>query len=246
MRNRATPVNNTARKRRRAPGLRREEVALRAGISVTWYTWLEQGRPVRVSRQTIEAIGRALDLDSVHRSHLDQLAELLDNSSQAEVISSVAEPSVRQLVDGLAPHAAYAINGLWDVLHANEAAITLLGQFNAHSATTNNVLRRLFLDEHWRECFEHWPDVAESAVAQFRAATAARVGHPQFPQFVSQLCHDSSEFAALWARHDLATAAAKEKIFAHPVRGRIRLWYSSLTPDGTAPDVRVVLYLPIE
>lgn len=241
MRNRAVPPAGATMKRRRARGLRREEVAVRAGISVTWYTWLEQGRSVRVSQSTVRAIGAALQLSPVQLTHLAMLAELVSNAQHSPLTTHLPH-CVAELVDRLHPHAAYAINGMWDVLHANSAAIELLGKFQSNDVT-GNVLRRLFLDAHWREGFEPWSEVAESAVAQFRASTSARTNENHFIEFIAQLQRDSEIFKEMWARHELSDPPSHVKIFNHATMGRVRLAYNSVTPDDAPADVRIVLYM---
>ena len=144
-----------------------------AGISVTWYTWLEQGRSVRVSSQTLNGIARALRLTPTERAHLRTLAEAAASPGHAARITSAASPTLRAVVDALAPHGAYAINGRWDVLHANGAAHALLGNFGTAPGVTDNILRRLFLDGDWRRRFTQWESVTASAVAQFRASTGS-------------------------------------------------------------------------
>ena len=241
MRDRASRPDGRTAHRRRAPGLRREEVAVEAGISVTWYTWLEQGRSVRVSPQTLDGIARALRLTPTERDHLRTLAAAA-SPDHVTRITPIASTTLTTLVNALSPHAAYTINGRWDVLHANDAARDLLGDFGATPGTTDNVLRRLFLDDDWRRRFSDWESVASSAVAQFRASTGGYLGGSEFDSFVTALSDECSDFAALWTRHQLAPSASWEKSIVHPERGPLRLLYATLQPANEATDVRIVLY----
>jgi transcriptional regulator with XRE-family HTH domain len=242
MRDRAEPGPCRRMPRRRARGLRREEVAIDAGISVTWYTWLEQGRPVRVSRRTLVAIARALHLDATERAHLLRLAEAANTTRPR--LTSTASTEVRSLADGFLPHPVYVVNGLWDVLYANRSARLLFGEFDARPGVTDNILRRLYLDDDWRTRFEDWPSVCGSAVAQFRAATARLVGSTAWTSFIDRLSRDSAAFADRWSRHELAASFPREKIVRHPDGGKGRFLYASLAPDAEPGDVRVIVYMP--
>lgn len=246
MRDRATPTTAGAGPRRgarRTPGMRREEVALAAGISVTWYTWLEQGRPMKVSPETLTAVADALRLDETERVHLRRLADSsATDSPHASGRTRALMPEVRALVDGLVPHPAYAMNGWWDVLHANAPAVTLFGDFGAYPGTTDNVLRRLFLDATWRERFPMWSVVAESAVAQFRATSGFYVGNLEWEEFVARLASESSDFEELWARHAFAGAVATSCDVRAADGSRSTFSYASVAPDTERCDVRVVIY----
>jgi transcriptional regulator with XRE-family HTH domain len=244
MRDRASPPQRGTR--RRAVGLRREEVAAAADIGVSWYTWLEQGRPVRVSRRTLAAIARALHLSAAERAHLMRLADAAANPAAAPRFTTVASPLLRDLVRSLAPHPAYAVNGYWDVLCANDAATRLFGAFDADPGRTDNVLARLFLDPAWRALFHDWSVVAESAVAQFRAATGHLLADDTWRGLVDAVRAASPEFASMWDRHDLAEPTVREKSVQHPERGRLRFVYASIAPDGEPADVRVVTYMPAD
>ena len=152
---------------------------------------------------------------------------------------------VTPLVDALRYEPAYVINGVWDVLHYNAACAAVLGPFEAASRTTDNVIRRLFLDEHWRNGFADWEETAQSAVAQFRGATGALHGVDEFMALVSSLADASPEFRAMWERKRLAAPPIKLKTFVHPIAGPLRLHYANMRPDLTADDVTIVIYAPV-
>jgi transcriptional regulator with XRE-family HTH domain len=229
-------------RRRRAPGLRREEVALAAGISVTWYTWIEQGRPMTCSRTTLACIADALRMTRAERAHLFDLAGSADEAPAH--LSRQIPVAIQALADALTLHPVYIVNGRWDVLHFNAACAALLGPFDTASPITSNVLRRLFLDERWRVGFEDWSGTAASAVAQFRAATGALWRDDSFGLFVAQLADESAEFRALWNRRQLELSPVKAKVFTHPRVGRVAMDYATMKPDVAADDVRLVLYVP--
>ena len=246
MRDRAEPQPGRRQAGRRAIGLRREEVAIEAGISVTWYTWLEQGRPVRVSRRTLRSIARALRLDATERAHLLTLADAASASPLRRQLTATASPALVALADGLNPQPAYIVNGLWDVLYATDAARRVFGEFDAKAGITDNILRRLFLDADWRDRFADWDVVSRSAVAQFRVATAGLVGWPRWNRFVARLCDESPLFAEQWERHELAAAFARDKVVRHPELGELSFVYASVAPDGEPADVRLILYTPAD
>lgn len=244
VRGRVAPSAGTATARRRTRGLRREEVALRAGISVTWYTWLEQGRPVHPSLKTLRSIAAALQMSEAERDHLLSLAPAAGEVDAR--VTTAADGALHLLVESLVPHPAYAVNGRWDVLAANRPATTVFGRFDARPGTTDNVLRRLFLDPRWRDGFADWPSLAASVVGQFRGATATLTSDPEWRRSVETLQGESPEFRALWARHEVTAPAAHEKRFHHPRLGTLRFHYSSLAPDDAPEDVRLIVYRPAD
>lgn len=249
VRERVQPTARMHTSRRRAVGLRREEVAVAAGISVTWYTWLEQGRPVRVSRETLRAIGAALHLDDIEQRHLEALATVAatapSSAPSSAAITAEANAALRRLVNALTPHPAYAVNACWDVLHVNDAAIRVFAPFDSRPSVTGNILRRLFLDPAWRTLFVNWDAIASSSVAQFRAATASLASDARVTGLVRQLTQESTVFATLWAQHALAEPPSWDKVLDHPEAGRLVFNYASLTPSCAPPDVRVISYLAV-
>lgn len=232
--------------RRRVTGLRREEVAVAANISITWYTWLEQGRPVRTSPRTVRALARALRLGEAEAAHLARLADAVASAAPRWRRTAQASPALRAMVDGLRDSPAYVVNGRWDVLHANAAARAVLGSFEATPGVTDNVLARLFLDPGWRGRFLDWEAVASSAVAQFRAAGGRLVAHPDWNAFVADLAARSPEFARAWESQALADAHLRRKRLAAPGAEPLELLYASFAPEGEPEDVRVVLYVPAD
>jgi transcriptional regulator with XRE-family HTH domain len=244
MRARVEPPNSKRAKRRRVRGLRREEVAAAAGISLTWYAWLEQGRPVRVSAKTLRAVGRALRLGPTERAHLTRLASAALRNGKRLTVTREASDGLKALVDSLEPHPVYVVNGLWDVIYRNRAADFVFGDFDRQPGLTDNVLRRLVLDPEWRELFEDWESVAESAIAQFRAATGYLVGQALWERFVARLSRESAWFEDRWSAHVVRPSVSYAKIVRHPTAGELTMLYASLAPAGEPADVRMILYCP--
>jgi transcriptional regulator with XRE-family HTH domain len=246
MRARVEPANGARAKRRRVRGLRREEVAAAAGISLTWYTWLEQGRPVRVSATTLRAVGRALRLGPTERAHLSRLASAAMGNGKRLTVTREASDALEALVDSLAPNPVYVVNGVWDVVYRNRAADLVFGDFDREPGMTDNVLRRLLLDPEWRELFADWESVAESAIAQFRAATGHLVGQPMWQRFVERLSKESPWFAERWSAQVVRPSVSYTKIVRHATAGRLTMLYASLAPSGEPADVRMILYSPAD
>lgn len=242
----APPVHGVSpRSVRRTPGLRREEVALAAGISLTWYTWLEQGRPVGVSPQTLTAITRALGLSEVETEYARSLAATAAGTGRepwprARTVSD----EVRLLVDALEPKGAYVVNAWTDIVYANATAQTVLAPLDAQPGTSDNLLRRLFLDPEWRTRIVEWPRVAAGTVARYRRASAALTGVPEWEQFIDTLCAESDAFGTLWYRQRVAAEEAERQEIVGPDGALRTLTRVVLFPTGDHGELRVVMYVP--
>lgn len=241
---RAHGVSVTAR--RRAKGLLREEVAQIAGISVTWYTWLEQGRLTNPSAAVLESLVGTFKLNRAERRHLYRLARPDLNPRLATSVSSRLSPAIRSLLDGLAPHAAYAVNGAWDVLAENAPARAMFGSFFESPDVGSNVLARLFLDPAWEALFVDHAALVETAVAQFRATTATPRNDPAVRALIDSLAARSPKFAELWRRGAVAELPAWRKVLRHPKLGKLCFDYATFHPDSEPEDIRVTVYTPAD
>jgi transcriptional regulator with XRE-family HTH domain len=228
-------------RRRRTRGLLREEVAQRAGISPTWYTWLEQGREINPSTEVLERLAEALLLTRSERAHVMTLARPFATARASLRFSHEVSPVLRSWIHGLA-QPAYVLNGRWDLLAWNEAAVRLLGDFAALPMDDRNILRLIFLWPHWRSLFVDWECLAESVVAQFRAETARHSGAPELLQLTDALTRESTEFARLWHARAVDVPQLKVKRLQHPKWGAFELTYAPLRPRGVADDLSVVVY----
>lgn len=232
--------------RRRTAGLRREEVAEAAGISATWYAWLEQGRDVNASPHALRALGRALRLSQAEQTYLFRLARPdLDGRAGA---SGEAMPaaSLLSLIEGLSPHPAYITNRYRQVVAANRPARLLLGAFDSGDPARGSVIGRLFLDPLWRAIFVDWETVARSTVAQFRLATAAMADDPVLVSLVALLSASSEEFARWWADRALAEPPIWRKTVRHGLVGDMAFDFAVLQPLGRDSDFSVSLYAPAD
>jgi len=227
--------------RRRTPGLRREEVAQLAGVGVTWYTWLEQGRPINVSVQVLEAVARTLRLDDSERAHLFTLAGVADAAARP---AQVCEPAVRELVEALDPYPALLVSARYDILAWNRTETALMGDFSTLPAERRNLLWLLFTQPALQELLVEENDRAY-IVARFRASMADHLAEPSWNELVDELCELSSEFADIWERHDVAAATSRTKRFLHPELGLVRFVSTSLLLSER-PGVRLVASTPAD
>jgi transcriptional regulator with XRE-family HTH domain len=228
--------------RRRTPGLRREEVAQRANISPTWYTWLEQGRGGAASADVLDRIARALMLTDVEREHLF----LLGLGRPPEVRyhkSDGVTPRLQRVLDALDPSPALIRTATWDIVAWNRAATAMLTDYAALPPDQRNVLRFIFLDPRVRAAQQNWESVARFVVGAFRV-DAARAGAAAAVQpLVDELCRLSPEFAAMWRDNDVRSHGEAVKHIRHPIAGPIAFEYSAFAVDGR-PDLAMVVYNP--
>jgi len=200
--------------RRRTPGLRREEVATLAGVGVTWYTWLEQGRDINASPQVLDAVARTLLLDPHEREHLFRLADVPDGNGQAEC--RALPPTAQLLLDQLEPFPACIRNARYDILAWNQAFDTLMGPLADLPFEERNSLWLLFTSESCRAATLDWEDGTRRMVAEYRAAMAEHVAEPAWKCLVSRLSEASPEFGELWERHEVASPENRTKRYLHP------------------------------
>lgn len=200
--------------KRRTPGLRREEVALLAGVGVSWYTWLEQGRDINVSAEVLDAIGRALHLSQPERAHLFVLAGL--NPPPAQELPNVeVSPELRRLIDAWTPQPALLRDRYWNILAVNNATRAVFG----YDESDQNCLISFFTNPRYHGIHPRWAQVAPAVVAAFRAEAAHLPGDPGLQRLVGQLSAVSPEFARLWTQHDVATPTQGVKAVRHPDAG---------------------------
>ncbi|MCT2590343.1 helix-turn-helix domain-containing protein [Streptomyces sp. N2-109] len=229
-------------RRRRTPGLRREEVAHLSAVGVTWYTWLEQARDIQVSPQVLDALARALLLDPTERSHLFALAGAADPTPGKECSSPVSAP-LRQMLEQLEPYPACVQNARYDVLAYNRTYGKLLCDLDALPYEDRNCLWLTFTNPEWRAALVDREQTLRLMTANFRAAMAGHVADPVWKALVKRLQSASEEFCEVWDRHEVVAPATKIKRFRHPQVGLLhcnptRLWLGS----GQGP--RLGVYVP--
>ncbi|UUY05365.1 helix-turn-helix transcriptional regulator [Svornostia abyssi] len=227
--------------RRRTPGLRREELAALAGVSIDYLTRLEQGRHAQPSPDVLSALASALGLTDAARAHLFLLAGRPDPGPVVLARDDVPGP-VRRLVERADPFPAWVLNRRRDLLVWNEGATALLGDLAAMDAEQRNQLRLVFTTPAARALWADWPLVAQDTVAQLRAVTGPAGADPEVAALVADLSAASPEFAELWARHDVAPACSPLRAAHHPEAGELRFDLGLF--DAAGGDLQVVVAEP--
>lgn len=208
--------------RRRTKGLRREEVAQLAGISTTYYTFLEQGRDLRPSWAVLDALARALHLAPAERAHLHTLGSDGATAKTRVAVETLA-PAVAALVDRLDPHPTYVTGRYWDVLAANRAARVLWTDWPTLPAADRNMLWWTFTDLAARNVLVEWEAEASAQLARFRTAAARHPDDPTFRDLIDRLHNASPEVRTWWPRHEVAPLSSGSKRIRHPALGVLRL-----------------------
>lgn len=226
---------------RRTPGLRREEVATIAGVSVTWYTWLEQAREIRVSRQVLGSLAKALGLDPVERAHLFRLADEVPPSEAASLSRTELPHQYELLLTHLDPNPAFIVNRRFDIVAWNRGCALFFGDLAGLPTARRNVLWLTFTSPEVRALSEHWEEEASLTLALFRTQVGEGVLEPDIVALVAELAEASQEFARLWQRKEVAPFVPKARTVRHPLLGEITLEYVKMHVAGD--DKTVVAYL---
>mgnify|MGYP003667620693 FL=1 len=226
-------------RRRRTPGLRREEVAALAGVGLTWYTWLEQGRDISVSATFLDNLSKVLKLDAAERRHLFLLAHQRLPSELGKTWCSVP-PLVQQLMDDLPARPAYILNLRWDVLAWNNAADKLFN-FSSHKPERRNMLWLLFADPAMRELFTPWEEQACQMLASFRRDFARAAQDPAIDALVDELAKVSPEFKQWWKTQEVNAPCQGVRHLYLEEMGAIELDHTTLTVDEER-HLRLVYY----
>ncbi len=227
--------------RRRTPGLRREEVALLAGVGVTWYTWLEQGREINASTQVLDAVARTLRLDRVEREHLYRLAEATPLHMESE--RKTVPDTIREIVHSLDPLPASLINSRFDILLTNAASEELFWEWHSLPCVHKNTLWCCVTEPAARGNLVEYDAHVRYLVARLRSAYSMHIGDPDWEEDIRRLASLSREFAELWARHEVADAEPRTLTYLHAQAGTLSLAVSELDVPAM-PDARIVVYTP--
>ncbi|MFI9255131.1 helix-turn-helix transcriptional regulator [Streptomyces sp. NPDC053069] len=225
--------------RRRTPGLRREELALLAGISATWYTYLEQGRDIRASDHVLNALASALQLDRYERGHLLQLAGHAVAAEPEEPEPLAAEAAAVPLL--LQPHPAYIIGGTYDVLSYNQAADELFPHLTAAADRPANFARWVFLEPTARTVLVDWEREARGLLARLRTLAGRHPGDPRYSRLIDELKTGSPEVRAWWPQYDVQARHSGRKRLRRPGRGVINYAYTAFHL-AEQPEQTLVIY----
>ncbi|MEU0040102.1 MULTISPECIES: helix-turn-helix transcriptional regulator [unclassified Streptomyces] len=232
-------------RRRRTPGLRREEVAQLSSVGVTWYTWLEQARDIQVSEQVLDALARTLLLDSSERAHLFQLAGAVDPTPAARC--PTITPALRQMLTQLEPVPACIQNSRYDILAYNRTyARLMMSDLDAVAPEDRNCMVLVYTHEEWRRSIVLLDETMRMMAAKLRASMAGHLGEPAWKMLVKRLRTESAEFREIWERYEVfGGARSKTKQFLNPYVGLLTLDHTDL---WLAPDMgaRMVTYAPTD
>ncbi len=226
---------------RRVPGLRREEVALLAGVSGEYYVRLERGNLAGVSESVLEAVANALQLEEAERSHLFDLARAASSRQRTAVPRRVVRPAVQWLLDSMTGAAAYVRNPRTDLLATNPLGRALYAPV-FEMAGTPNVARFVFLDPRAPEFFTEWEKVAREAAALLRTMAGENPFAPGLTHLVGELSTRSDHFRTLWAAHDVRLHRTGTKRFHHPVVGDMTLAFEGMDLSAD-PGLRLNAYV---
>ncbi|HEV7973410.1 helix-turn-helix transcriptional regulator [Amycolatopsis sp.] len=229
--------------RRRTPGLRREEVAQLAGVGVTWYTWLEQGRDINASEQVLDAISRTLRLDPYEHSHLFTLAGAPEPPAEKECRS--ISPSIHVMMRQLEPFPAMVRNARCDILAYNRGYDWLMGDVDAIPFEERNSLLQCLTNPEWRKRLPDFDTNAPRMVAGFRAAMAEHVAEPAWKCLVKRLRKESPVFERLWNQHEVTSERIRTKRFEHPDVGLLRFDFAYLY-FGPRSEISLAAYTPAD
>lgn len=237
--------------RRRTPGLRREEVALLSGISLTWYTWLEQGRPIQVSDQVIESLSRTLFLNDEEEDYLRMLTThptKLPKNALATV-----RPTLQHILNSMQYCPSLITDQFLNVLAWNKASLVLLGDFESMNERDRNMVWAMFTDHRFRSLYENWDKQAMGLIGRFRLIRGQHVDNEWLSEFIKDLKEASQEFKSWWSLHDVMNNDDVYKILNHPELGRLEFEVCNFdmaddsglkmivhTPkDGTDTDLKI-------
>ena len=240
-RGRLAPMPGAA-SRRRTPGLRREEVAARAGVSVTWYTWLEQGRGGPPSDAVLEQLARALELDAAEREILFLLAQQRPPPVRPSALP-VVSPALQRVLDAFATTPALVKTPAWDILAWNAAATVVLADYPTVPLRERNILRRLFLKPEARAGMANWEEVARFVLAVLRLDVARAGGSAEADALVAELQEASAEFRAFWDESTMRSHGVTVKRLHHRVAGLLTLECSAFPVDG-ADGLTMIVFNP--
>ncbi|WP_405387992.1 helix-turn-helix transcriptional regulator [Streptomyces sp. NBC_01102] len=229
---------------RRTPGLRREELATLAGVSIDYYTRLERGKETRPSPAVIDALARALQLDDAEHQHLRDLAVRAAHYAPqaAPAPSRTVRPHLKLLLEAVRPSPAYVVSRSMDVLAHNPGGLALYPGLADWPATRRNLGRYLFLHPAAREVFPDWDNQIRHCVSRLRALAGTDPDAPDLTQLVGELLLKSPDFARLWDRYDVTGRKITTKTFQHPQVGKITLDFQGMALEGT-PGHRFGVYI---
>ena len=231
--------------RTRALGLRREEVAALSGVSMTWYTWLEQGRDILPSRQVLDSVARTLRLSPTEHAYVMSLVGYAVPVPGSAGGPGPAPGHVQRLLDALPGSPAFAITPDWGIAAWNVAYAALYPNVATVAAADRNLLWQVFTDPYVRMLLPQWDVDSRRFLAEFRAQAGPRLDEPAVAALVERLHAASAPFRDGWSSHDIEPFSSRERMFHHPEVGDLRLEHHRLSPSDH-PDLHLVIYTPVD
>ena len=231
--------------RRRTPGLRREEVAALSGVSLSWYTWLEQGRDIRVSRQVLGSLARTLRLSAAEQEHLYRLADELRPATVEDAAPAEPVGHLRDVLDALSPNPAVLLDRHWDIVDWNRAEAALFTDFGTLEPWQRNTLWLIFGWPPAHQLLVDWEQQATLVLAQFRKAADEHPADPRFAEIVADLHRDVPDFGLWWDRHEVDTFRAVRKEYLHPRVGPLTLRQTKLLAADNV-ELHIVVRFPVD
>lgn len=230
--------------RRKTPGLRRAEVAQLVGVSVDWYTWLEQGRSIRPSTQVLERLVQTLRLNTDERNHLFLLAQQQAPPALLQETESVS-PALQRFLDQFGTRPAFVSGRRWDILAWNDAGCAVFGDFRRLVGRERNTIWGIFTDPLSRQFIVDWEEDARHLLAQFRSSCARYPEDVQLAELIQDLQLYSPEFRAWWPDHEVSSGQEGRKTLNHPQMGYLSFERLTFQVFDT-PDLKVTVYTPLE
>lgn len=228
--------------RGRTVGLRREEISFLSGVSVTWYTWLEQGRDINPSRQVLDAVATTLHLTVAEHDYVLTLAGFAPIRPGSGTAVETAPAHVQRFLDALDEHPAYALAPDWGIAGWNSAYEALYPNVASTPPENRNLLWLIFTDPAVRELLDDWDDTSRRFLAEFRAEAGPRLGDPRYRDLVGRLMEASPDFRERWESHGVGGFESRERVFRHPSLGRLVFEHHQLRPSDLT-DVQLVVYV---
>lgn len=229
--------------RRRTPGLRREEVAQLAGIGLTWYTWLEQGRPIQVSTQVIESLSRVLLLGREERIHLCLLAKQ-PLPSDIPGYQGTVSPALQHVLDSLVLCPSLVTDQRWNVIAWNKAACLMFGDFTKMNIRERNIVWAMFTDHKYKQLIIDWSQYAKRLLGRFRATFGRYIEDPWLAQFIEDLKMQSPEFNSWWPLHEIESNSEKYKQLNHPAAGILDFEVSNFDVSDNS-GLKMIVHTPL-
>lgn len=228
--------------RRRTPGLRREEVSYLAEIGLTWYTWLEQGRAIKVSPKILNKLSDILLLSKEERKYLFALAHQ-NIPTELLTVQINIDKSIQSFIDSLELSPAYIIDQKWNILAWNNAACALFGDFYKKETEERNVVWLMFMDDFYRKLCVNWEEHAQDLVARFRSVYSRYIDDTWFSDFIKKMISESDEFNYWWSEHNIQSIDKIDKFFLHPVVGNLEFECIGLDISNNT-NLKVFIHTP--